>query len=332
MNYVAICRALSFLRTITRRVRLLDRILQIECTDSEFSGINAAYASDGRRIGDFYYWKAVNTVLLLRMKQLDARGIRALISTLARPAFEPPALEPGRGIIFSIPHHGHFVMSIISIAERISIDRDVYVFYDSPESHASNALFDVLHEKIFMARASRVHIIHNDRRGLATALKALGSGAALIILPDVYKNVTDTFVFPFYGKQWNAMIGTATLARRTNAIVYPVVSRPRRCLYEFETILSSPIAPDQEDISILDTNATYLDYRTTLKMFMAFEKLMQSNLAFWQYASTLFANTKSFAYLDARTIKAHENLFLSDPRLCVETTGAITLDHANCLA
>ena len=329
MAYVAICRALFFLRAISRRVRWVERLLQIEYTDSEFAGIHAVYASAGQGIGDFYYWKAVNAILLVWMKLLDARGIRRLISILETSADELPALEPGQGVIFAIPHHGHFVMSIISIADRVSAGRAVYVFYESPGAHATNALFDVLHKKIFGPESSCVHIIHNDRRGLATALKALGSGAALIILPDVYKDVADTFVFPFLGRQWHAMVGTATLARKTNAVIYPVVSRPGCSFYAFQTILGSPIVPDREDASILDANVNYLDYRITFKMFTAFAHMMQSSLAFWQYAGTLFLDAKPFACLDTHAIEKHEPLFLSDPRLHVATTDAIVLGKAD---
>jgi hypothetical protein len=322
--YIALCRALSPLRLIDRRLPWLERMLRIRSTDAEFAGIRAACVAEGRRLGEFYRWKAVNAVLLACMKRLDADGIRRLVARVEAPGDDLPALPAERGAIFAIPHHGHFVLSIISLADRLSARREVYIFYESPGAHRSNALFDLLHERIFAAAGSRVHVVHNDRRGLATALRALSRGAALVILPDVYKDVEDTFLVPFHGRQWHAMLGTAAMARKTDSVIHPVVSRPEPGGWGFRTRIGAPIEHGVDAGAPRD-DGPFPDYRTTFALFAALGELMRSSLVHWQYAGACFAHAAPFTMLDADAIEANEELFLADPRLRVATTPAISL-------
>ncbi len=323
MTFIFACWLLSPLRILGRN-KLLERILDIEFTEVEFSRIQEVCANDGRKLGDFYYWKAVNAMLLVWMKRLGSKGIRHLISMLEIGDSGFPILDKDRGAIFAIPHYGHFVMSIIAIASSLSDDREVYLFYEAPEHHASNVLFDVLHDKIFRAECMNVHVVNNNRNGLGTALKALANGAALIILPDVYRDVRDTFIVPFLGRQQHVMLGAATLARKTGATVYPVVSMPDRNLYHFRTHVGSPLDVTAAPGDLRESSNQYLDYQVTFRMFKWFEERIGSDILWWQYASKLFGQ-EAFPLYDEQSIIRNEELLLSDPRCNVDTTGAIRL-------
>ena len=109
---------------------------------------------------------------------------------------------------------------------------------------------------------------------MVRAIRSLQDGAAVVIMPDVYKNEHDTFFVPFCGRPLNVMFGTAALARKTSAAILPMVSRPLARGLGFDSafgaIIEYPYANQgTEQTTPIDT--MHSDYRTTLQMFQMFE-------------------------------------------------------------
>ena len=157
----------------------------------------------------------------------------------------------------------------------------MFVFYESPETHETNAIFDVIHERVFGNAASKVSILHNNRAGLVRAMKELRKGSVVFILPDVFKDVEDTYKVPFCGMWRDFMLGSAVIARRSNARILPVVAQPRQDLFGFSNQFGTQIESGQTDGS--PEGDLHANYRATLSMFRALEPLMEDSLFYWQY-------------------------------------------------
>lgn len=318
------------LRRSNRRWTLIERLLGLDLAPRELASVRAACESAGRPLGAYYYWKLAQVAEVNIFKRLDRKATLDLIArsdgtdyaTLDRRLDDP------RGALLAIPHHGSFVFSIVALAERIRHERPVYVFYETPKVHATNEVFDVLYQRLFADPSSGVTILHNNRNGLATAIRQLKLGAFVVIMPDVYKDREDTYQIPFCGRSRNVMLGTAVLARRTRATILPMLSDPSGNGFGFRTRFGRAIEPAPaagEGDAANPTQDLWHDYRTTADMFGQFEQFMRDRLLHWQYCRGHFAAEPAPPKLDAEALSRLSDLFLKDPRVHVNLAAPIIL-------
>lgn len=276
-------RLLAPIRLLNGNLPSLDRLLGRELTFPQVNAIAWACRAGGCRFGAYYYWKFRQIAQVATLRSLDRNGAVAFVSHNDHSDYGPldEAITDPRGLLIALPHHGHFVQGIMAMCERLQLDRDVFVFYESPEVHETNEIFDVIHERVFGNAASKVSILHNNRVGLVRALKELRKGSVVFIMPDAFRRVEKTYRMPFCGMQRDFMLGTAVLARRSNARILPLVAQPDQGLFGFTNQFGQQIESGQTDGS--PEGDLHADYRTTFAMFRALESLMKTGLIYWQY-------------------------------------------------
>jgi lauroyl/myristoyl acyltransferase len=231
--------------------------------------------------------------------------------------------EP-RGLLLAIPHHGHYILSIVALAERLRSSRQVLIFYGNPQTHAGNEIFDHLYGQLFGDASSGVRVIHDTRTGMASALRGLKDGAAVIIMPDVYKHEHDTFLVPFCGRPLNVMLGTAALARKTGSVILPMVSQPAARGFGFSSVFSEliderPAADDADD-------TVHASYRVTAELFRQLEAEMDGAIVYWQYARSHYLREGTFPALAPDAVQSIAELFFVDPRVDMGRQAPLPLD------
>lgn len=323
--------ASSPMRRLRRRIPMLEKLLRVELNDREFESVGIACARSHVEFGAFYHWYLQKLLVSQHVRRLDKTSTLGIVAGMDRTdytALNVAARDP-RGLIVAIPHHGHYILSIVALAERLRASREVLVFYGAPQTHAGNEIFDLLYAQLFGDAGSRVEVIHDTRAGMVRAIRGLQNGAAVVIMPDVYKNEHDTFLVPFCGRPLNVMFGTAALARRTGAAILPVVSRPLARGLGFDSafgaIIEYPYAhEDAQQATPIDT--VHSDYRTTLQMFRMFETCMDTSIVYWQYIRSHYMRDAEFPELSPDALKAVAGLFLVDPRVHIDLDNPIRLD------
>jgi len=318
----AIVTAATPLLWMDRHSPRLDRITHKPLTDVQAVNIQRLCHAGGRKFGAYYHWQLRLFEQAQAIRALDGRDIMVMTRRHDHTDYTPlhAALQDPRGALIAIPHHGLFIQGITAICMRLKGQRNVFVFYEDPKEHVTNAIFDVMYEKVYGAQDSGVGILHNTRAGLVRALKELRSGSVVIILPDVFKRAEDTYRIPFCGVQRDIMLGTATLARRGNARILPVAAQPIGQHLHFATRFGEPVEVMQSDGT--PEGDLHVDYNATQRMYRAFEPLMQNDLIYWQYAH----NHKQPATRDEHASEGlHPAWMLDDPYLSTTTPKPIQI-------
>lgn len=323
--------ALQPLRHSTGRWTLIERMLGLKLTLHEFESVRLACDASGQSLGAYYYWKLSQVAQVMAIRRLNNRATLELIEksdTTDYAVLSPLVCDP-RGSLLAIPHHGGFVFSIVALVEKLRHQRPVYVFYDPPEVHATNEIFDVLYRRLYADPSSGVTILHNNRAGIATALKQLKQGAIVVIMPDVYKDREDTYQIPFCGRARNVMLGTAVLARRTQATILPMLSDPSDTGMGFKTRFGMLIEPSHvgtESGPRSPAVTLHEDYRTTAALFGQLEQFMCQRFIHWQYCRTHYLGEPAPPKLEAQELARLSALFLKDPRVYVNRNAPVMLE------
>lgn len=260
------------------------------------------------------------------MRRLDGQQAKKLISASDQTCYKrlDSLASAARGILIATPHYGHFVLSILALAERLSRTRKVFLFYDPPAVHTSNEVFDELHQRVFGGISSQVFVIHNNRAGITRAVRELRMGAAVVIMPDVYKDVAATYQISFCDRIRNVMLGTATLARKTDALILPMLPKPLG-VTDFQSLFGEALMPSKEIGDRRDLERMiYVDYLTTTKLFSQFEQLMGSDAMQWQYSRSHFATQHRLPRISKANLESTTEMFLGDPRIWVDLGSPVT--------
>ncbi|WP_374602036.1 hypothetical protein [Arenimonas sp.] len=316
------------LRRSDRRWMAIEWLLGLDLSADELGSVRAACAAAGKPLGAYYYWKLTQVAQSMTFRKLDKRATLALIARCDGTdyaAFEP-CLDDPRGMLVATPHHGAFVFSIVALAERIRQRRPVFVFYEAPEAHAANQIFDILYQRLFADPSSGVTVLHNNRNGLATAIRQLRQGAFVVIMPDVYKGRENTYQVPFCGRSRNVMLGTAVLARRTGTAILPMLSDPSDAGLGFRTRFGTriePVAGDAQPEADGQVQALCADYRVTAELFAKFEAFMGTRLLHWQYCRGHFLGDPAPPRLEGEEFTRLSALFLQDPRVRIDPVAAM---------
>lgn len=311
----AAARSLFFLRQIDKRIPWLERQLDLKFSDAEADRIITSCQQAGVKIGRYYHWKIEQHALVSCMQGMDRASFMRMLARSDKSDYSLLDKELDKdqaGFLLAIPHHGHFVASIIACVQHIFKRRHISIFYESPKNNSSNAIFDATHECYF-GEASEVSVIHNTRSGLIQAIRELRDGQVVIIMPDIYRSPEDTWKVPFFGGYRSAMLGTAVLSRRTGARIIPMVSRISTSLFEFSTCFSQAITLDQGKLN--GSTDVYDDFITTSRIFSAFEKSMAGQFYAWQYTRDHSITLREPATPNTNDMLKFGELLLEDPRI-----------------
>lgn len=290
---------------INRRIvrsRLAERILQISLDKYQVRSMTEGLRLSGKSWGDFYSWKLTQFRMSAQIRHGSASHIRAKIRSADASCYQALKNLPDTGVLLALPHYGHFAHTVVGIADALVSSRKVLVFYDSPQKLGSNAFFDALAAKLFSGNAN-FEIVHNNRRGMITAVKGLQSGSVVIIMPDVYEPSQEIYRVRFASGSRLAALGTAFLARKTGSCVLPCLSAPIEHGFEtrYGTLIdcSSPIASPTSVGPEL-----WKDYAVMTHVLAQLDCLMGANYVPWQYISSNFTNSVPLLDIDREQARA----------------------------
>lgn len=329
----ALLRLAAPLRRMRRRNGLVERLLSLDLDEAGAAAVARACAAGQRPFGAFYHWRLRQWATVSCAGRMPAPRLRRWFAAIDRtPLARWRAFDGGgRGMLVATPHYGAFLPGIVSLAHHASAaGRQVLVFYDPPGRHDSNAVFDAIHSKLWPTADSGVRIVHNTRAGIGEVLRALRLGALVVIMPDVFERVEDTFLVPFHGGLRNVVLGTATLARKSGAVIVPMVAQPLAQGFDFELragpaidagALRAPALPDETP------PALYTDYVATAQLFASIESLMGGDLLYWQYHASLGGGADAPLRTLPPLADAEVAALLGDPALQPSRSPACFLDE-----
>lgn len=305
------------LNLLDRRVGAIEKWLQLPLSEIDVRLVREACAMSGaKRLGAFYYWYFLKLLVARAVRGIDKKGALSLIDACDQTDYASirHVLDSENGVLIAIPHHAHYIFSMIALTERIRLHRNVYVFYGQPGTHRGNEVFDVLHERIW-GNEARVRVIHDTRQGMASAIKGLKNGAVVLIMPDVFQNESDTLVVPFCGRALNVMMGTAALARKTGAWILPAISTLHGSGLNFRTRFGMHL---NHCPSFQGSNSAAIriaDYALTRRLFKQYEEFMSTELLYWQYMRQHLARQGQFQTAAPNELMEIADLLAADPLL-----------------
>lgn len=302
------------LRCLNRRSATIERYIEAELKDNDETSIRAACEFTGGRFGEFYHWYLQKLLVSRRIRGIDRDQALALIRSVDYTDYAQLSHmidQPG-GVLIAVPHHGHYIFSIIHLAEHIRRHRHVYVFYGQPSTHPGNEVFDSLSEVIWAADHN-VEVIHDTRKGMVKAIRGLKDGGAVIIMPDVFKREESTWVIPFCGRPLNVMLGTAALSRKTGAWILPAVAAQHGRGMGFKTWLGERIDPALHDEDPSPGVTCARDYRVTRELFGQYEAVMSRELLYWQFVRQHLSRSGGFRLAEKEELGSLIDSLTSDP-------------------
>lgn len=281
----------SPLRRLDIRSTKFEEYLGLTLDEGDVDRIRSS--GDGVRIGAYYHWYLQKKVVAQAIKQLEREPAIRFLNAADRTDYRQAKLilDCPTGVLIAIPHHSHYILSMTALAAHLGKHRKVKVFYGQPATHKGNEVFDHLHEVLFSDPACNVEVIHDDRQGLAKAIKGLKSGDIVFIMPDAFQNEDATLMFPFCERLMSSMLGTAVLARKTGSCVLPVLSKTDVHGLGFSTWFGDPIEHLLSDGAGLTAEQTKLaDYGLMRRVYEQLEEQMLPELYQWQHVRGHLAN------------------------------------------
>lgn len=305
------------LHLLDRRISAIEKWLKIPLSqDDERLVRDACTMSGGKRLGAFYHWYLLKLLVARAVRGIDRQRALSLIEAFDKTDYTSirSVLVSDRGVLIAIPHHAHYIFSMIALAEKIRARRLVLVFYGQPGTHRGNEIFDHLHQRIWGNEAN-VEVIHDTRQGMAKAIKGLKNGAVVFIMPDVFQNESETMVVPFCGRALNVMMGTATLARKTEAWILPAVSTRHGRGLGFATRFGTWIDYSSPSAQSGSAASRIADYCVTSTLFKQFEDFMAPELMYWQNVRQFLAQGRYFQTSTPEQLMAFAELLAADPAM-----------------
>jgi len=323
----------SPLRRISARSTWIENRLDMPLSGADHVQIAKALARDGVQLGSYYHWYLEKALVARGLKNATRERVLAMSKAADKTDYtqlDRLFHDPG-GLVLATPHFGNYILAIVSLFARYGHDRDIGVFYAPPETNNGNAVFDFIYSLCFKNDpASSTRVLHANRTGLAEAMKLLRSGGVLLMLPDVCLNPEDAYLVPFLGRTFDAMLGSASLARRTSSRLVPAMAIQTGNL-AFEIRSGEPSRENQihgpADSPYHDLAA---DYAATAAMFATYEEWMAGRTYLWQFIREHFSKTAPFPSLDPQELEKMWPTFLADPRVQPSSqAGVIEVDSFN---
>jgi lauroyl/myristoyl acyltransferase len=184
-------------------------------------------------------------------------------------------LQETRPLIFATPHYGAPAVGCLALAHLMRGRRVLNVFYDKERHGAEIAPF--LERGGLQATASL-----GGLAGVRAALRALGRGECLAMLPDAFNDVDPTLVVPFFGRLLRVASGVAFLALRSRALIVPAFAVPRR-KFGLGVTFAAPIDP----LRIAADDERQALFTLTHLLFTRIEAQLRLAPQHWRYWSVL---------------------------------------------
>lgn len=277
-------------RSIRNRSPALELLLKAPLSDQDEAAIRTAHSRPERAVALFYQWYFVKLLFAKVLRSPNRNHILQCVSCIDQTGYrgfdEQLRTNAGRGVVLAVPHHGHYIAAVISLVERARLSRPVVIMYGDPASHPSNQLFVGVCSTLWPTPSYNVEFVHTGKRDLRRCLDSLRHGGVLITLPDAYLDRSDTLEFRFLGRPIDLMLGTASLARRSGAVVQPVVAAVCERSGQMSCRFANPIEPPVPNGS--DFDPLVADYASTMRMFSMIEAEMGSQAIYWQYVRQHF--------------------------------------------
>ncbi len=124
-----------------------------------------------------------------------------------------------RPLIICAPHYGACLVGLLAAIDLLRGHKEVFLYYDRERQESRL-------RQLFLRAGMSESMLLGGFAGSVTALRALDRGQALIMLPDVFDDISNTIVIPFFGRLLRVAPGMAALALRSGALIVPVFPAP----------------------------------------------------------------------------------------------------------
>jgi len=209
-----------------------------------------------------------------RLELLEPAALRRAVEEMRTIGGEhlAAAQASGRPIIYVTAHYGAFVLAALKAAQEIPARR-LNFFYNPAARNEYAPTNDALLERMNAACG----IIHNDRRGVVTAMKCLARGESLCLVADQVNPTGELLFVPFFGRFYAAMPGTAFFAERSEALILPCFARngPRGALLEVHEAIDVR--------QLAGATSAETQFQVTAAIFAVFERQLRAAPSPWRY-------------------------------------------------
>lgn len=306
------------LKTVDRRLPWVEKLIQAPLSEDDVALVRAACRqSDGKRMGAFYHWYLQKMLVANAVRGSDRHRLLTLMERADHTDYTAvePLLDSARGVLAVVPHHAHYILSIVMMAERYREKRQVLLFYGRPEENPGNEVFDRL-SQWFWGPCSNVGFVHDTPKGLAKAIRALRSGALVFIMPDALRSEDHALAIPFCGRPLSVMLGTPALARKTDAAVLPMISTPHGYGLAFKTRFDC-VVPVSNDATLVadDVQRRVSDYGVMRRVFAFYEQFISVQMLYWQNARRHLSIDGDYRGLSRAQVGLAAELIPHDPDL-----------------
>ena len=304
------------MRLLDQRCKPIESLLKTPINPQDEKSIREACAvSGGVRLGEFYHWYLQKLIVSKTIRGMNREKALSLIGSADATDYGPieKIVDSNAGVLVAIPHHAHYIFSMVGLAERLRLHRRVYIFYGQPSTHQGNEVFDHLHTVIW-GDDRNVEVIHDTRQGMAKAIRGLKNGDVVFIMPDVFRQEENTLVIPFCDRPMNVMLGTAMLARKTGAWILPAISATHGRGMGFRTRFGERIDHDGHAVESDNPEVMRIvDYRVTSRIFDQYERAMANELLYWQNMRQHLAQEKGYDVLGKDKLYGIAEMLSGDP-------------------
>ena len=306
------------LKIVDRRLPWVERLIQAPLSEDDVALVRAACRqSDGKRMGAFYHWYLQKMLVANAVRGSDRHRLLTLMERADHTDYRAvaPLLDSARGVLAVVPHHAHYILSIVMMAERYREKRQVLLFYGRPEENPGNEVFDRL-SQWFWGPCSNVGFVHDTPKGLAKAIRALRSGALVFIMPDALRSEDHALAIPFCGRPLSVMLGTPALARKTDAAVLPMISTPHGYGLAFKTRFDCVVPVSNDAILVADdVQRRVADYGVMRRIFAFYEQSISVQMLYWQNARRHLSIDGDYRGLSRAQVGLMAELIPHDPDL-----------------
>ncbi len=227
-----------------------------------------------------------------------------------------------RPLVICAPHYGACLVGLLAAINLFRGHKEVFLFYDRERQ-------DSRLRQLFLRAGMSESMLLGGFAGIVTALRALDRGQALIMLPDVFDDVSNTIVVPFFGRLLRVAPGTAALALRSRALIVPVFPAPD-VRFGVRLAVGQPI----DSATFAERDRRQAIFALSCWIFREIEQRLRRTPEHWHYWDMLPRVSTCLArplYRDAGSVQsALESKCQTSPRLMQlvpELAGVCHADH-----
>ncbi|MHB8255583.1 MAG: lysophospholipid acyltransferase family protein [Acidiferrobacter sp.] len=180
-----------------------------------------------------------NALATARLWWASPRELESRVQVIGRGPYDE-ALRAGRNIILLAPHF----LGLEVGGLRVSVERPFISMFRPPKTALAGAL-------LYRRRRFGAVLWRNDAP-LRSLIRAIREGLPFYYLPDLDPGQADSICAPFFGIPTPTLTALARIARLTDAIVFPCLTRKLPGTGGFEMTFAPPLAPFPTDDPLAD--------------------------------------------------------------------------------